>query len=137
MRRSPVAVILAASLMVFLAAPSLFSQEDNIKAQELSPIAAINSAKDWDDARIESEKAINACQSYDDYEKLASEIKRADSGKKESKYSDIFHFMCAKTRVKELSYLTKKNDIDSGRVYMSVSEKYYNDALACLDKYLF
>ena len=135
MRRSPVAVLLIASLIVFLGAPSLFSQEEDTKAETLSPIAAINSAKDWDGARTESEKAINACQSYDDYEKLASEIKKADLKTiKELKYSDILHYMCAKTRVKELSYLTKKNDIDSGRIYMSVSEKYYNDALACLDK---
>ncbi len=135
MRRNPATVLLAASLLVFLGAPSLFSQEEDIKAETLSPINAINSAKDWDGARAESDKAINACQSYDDYEKLASEIKKADlKTVKEPKYSDILHYMCAKNRVKELSYLTKKNDIDSGRIYMSVSEKYYNDALASLDK---
>ena len=134
MRRSLAAVLLAASLMVSFGAPSTFSQGEDNKAETLSPVAAINSAKDWDDARIESEKAINACQSYDDYEKLASEIKKAVLRQKEPKYSDILHYMCAKTRVKELSYLTKKNDIDSGRIYMSVSEKYYNDALTCLDK---
>lgn len=127
-------VLLAVSLLTFLGAPSLFSQEENIKAETLSPINAINSAKDWNGARAESEKAINACQSYDDYEKLASEIKKALLRQKEPGYSDILHYMCAKTRVKELSYLTKKNDIDSGRTYMSVSEKYYTDALACLDK---
>ena len=134
MRRSPAMVLLAVSLMVSLCDPPLFSQEEDLKAETLSPAAAINSAKDWNDAGRESEKAINACQSYDDYEKLASEIKKAVLRQKEPKYSDILHYICAKTRVKELSYLTKKNDIDSGRIYMSVSEKYYNDALACLDK---
>ena len=135
MRRSPAAVLLAASLLVFLSAPSLFSQEEGARGEAVSPIDVISTAKDWDSARTESEKAINACQSYDDYEKLASEIKRVDlKTKNEPKYSDILHYMCAKTRVRELSYLTKKNDIDSGRIYMSVSEKYYNDALARLDK---
>jgi tetratricopeptide (TPR) repeat protein len=134
MRRNPAAVLLAASLMVLLGAPSLFSQEEDIKAEALSPVAVINSAKDWDDARRESERAINACQSYDDYEKLASEIKKVNLRQRDPKYSDVLHYMCAKTRVKELSYLTKKNDIDAGRIYMSVSEKYYNEALACLDK---
>ncbi|MDP3730545.1 MAG: tetratricopeptide repeat protein [Candidatus Omnitrophota bacterium] len=134
MRRSPAAIILCASLLVVSGAPSLFSQENNIKMEALSPIDAVRSARDWDGARTESEKAINACQSYDDYEKLASEIKKSVLRQREPKYSDVLHYMCAKTRVKELSYLTKKNDIDSGRIYMSVSEKHYNDALACLDK---
>ncbi|MCX5668467.1 MAG: tetratricopeptide repeat protein [Candidatus Omnitrophica bacterium] len=136
MRRRLAAVLLAASLLVSLwRMPPLFSQEEDIKSETLSPIDVINSAKDWDGARTESEKAINSCQSYDDYEKLASEIKKAElKTKNEPKYSDILHYMCAKTRVRELSYLTKKNDIDSGRIYMSVSEKYYNDALAHLDE---
>mgnify|MGYP001585064207 CR=1 FL=1 len=134
MRRGLATILLAVSLLVFLGVPSLFSQEEDVKAEVVSPVAAINSAKDWDDARTESEKAINACQSYDDYEKLTSEIKKAVSRQKEPKYSDILYYMYAKTRVKELSYLTKKNDIDSGRIYMSVSEKCYNDALAYLDR---
>ena len=134
MKRIPAAVLLAASLLVFIGVPSLFSQKEDIKAQALSSVAAINSAEDWDGARAESERAVNACQSYDDYEKLASEIKKALLRQKEPKYSDILRYICAKTRVKELSYLTKKNDIDSGRIYMSVSEKCYNEALACLDK---
>ncbi|MDD5173216.1 MAG: tetratricopeptide repeat protein [Candidatus Omnitrophica bacterium] len=137
MKRSPAAVLLAASLMVFLCASSAFSQEEGTGTEAVSPVAAIKSAQDWDGARAESEKAINACKSYDDYEKLASEIKKAGlRSVKEPKYSDILYYMCAKNRVKELSYLTKKNDIDSGRIYMSVSEKYYNDALTCLDKAL-
>jgi len=134
MRKSPATVLLAASLLVILVGPSLFSESESIEKPPLSPIADINSSEDRDGALQKSEKAIDACQSYDDYEKLASEIKKANLKEKESKYSDILHYMCAKTRVKELSYLTKKNDIDSGRIYMSVSEKYYNDALACLDK---
>ena len=134
MRIIPSAVLLAASLLVFLGLPPLFSQEEDIRAEVVSPIAAIDSAKDWDGALAESEKAINACRSYDDYEKLASDIRKITLRQKEPKYSDILYYICAKTRVKELSYLTKKNDIDSGRIYMSVSEKYYNDALACLDK---
>jgi TolA-binding protein len=134
MRRSSVTILLAVSLIIFLGAPSLFSQEADVKTETLSPIDAINNAKDWDTAKAEGEKAISACQSYDDYEKLASEIKKANLRRKESKYSDILHYICAKNKIKELSYLTKKNDIDSGRIYMSISEKHYNDALVCLDK---
>jgi len=134
MRRNLATIILSASLMVFLVVPSLFSLDEGVKVETLSPIDAIKSAKDWDGARAESEKAISACQSYEDYEKLASDIKKALLTQKEPKYSDVVYYMCAKNRVKELSYLTKKNDIDSGRIYMSVSEKYYNDALDCLDK---
>lgn len=134
MKRSLATALLAVSLLVFPGAPSLFSQEEDIKAEPVSPIAAVNSAENWDGALSESEKAIDACQSYDDFEKLASEIKKEELRQKEAKYPDILYYMCAKNRVKELSYLTKKNDIDAGRVYMSVSEKYYNDALDCLDK---
>jgi len=140
MKRSPAIILLAILLMVSFSAPSLFSQEEVVKeaaikkVEAISPIEAINAAPDWDSAMTESEKAIAACQSYDDYEKLASEIKKAELKQRESKYSDVLQYMAAKNRVKELSYLTKKNDIDSGRIYMSVSEKYYTDALACLDK---
>ena len=102
MKRTCIAVCLAASLAVSLGAPSLFSQEEDIKAEALSPVAAVTGAKDWDGARTESEKAIDACQSYDDYEKLASEIKRALSRQREPRYSDILHYICAKNRVKEL-----------------------------------
>lgn len=136
MRRSQIAVFLAALLLSLIGATSLFSQEESVKKEVVSPIVAINNAKDWDSARAESEKAISGCQSYDDYEKLASEIKKALLRQKEHKYSDILHYMLAKNRVKELSFLTKKNDIDSGRIYMSVSEKYYNEAMAELDNSL-
>lgn len=134
MRRRLAMVFLALLLPAFLGAGPLFSQEEGVNTEALSPIGAINNAQDWESAMAESERAISACQSYNDYEKLALEIKKVLLRQKEPKYSDILQYMCAKTRIKELSYLTRKNDIDSGRIYMSVSEKYYNDALACLDK---
>jgi DNA uptake lipoprotein len=134
MKRSPITTLLAVSLIIFLGAPSLFSQEDNAKSEVVSPVAAVNSAESWDQALLASDKAINACQSYDDYEKLASEIKKAELRQKDSKYPDILSYMSAKNRVKEMFYLTKKNDIDSGRIYMANSEKCYNEALASLDK---
>jgi TolA-binding protein len=134
MRRNLTVAFLVVSSLVFLGTNPVFSQDESVKTEPVSPFAAINGASDWNSAWSESEKAINACQSYEDYEKLASEIKKAILKQKESKYPDILDYMCAKNRIKELSYLTKKNDIDSGRIYMSVSEKYYNDALASLDK---
>ena len=134
MRRRIAAFALTALLPVFFSASSLFSREEEGAEAPLSPIADINSAENRESALQRSEKAINECQSYDDYEKLASEIKRQILRQPNSEYSDILHYMCAKNRIEELSYLTKKNDIDAGRIYMSVSEKYYNDALACLDK---
>ncbi|MDO8536011.1 MAG: outer membrane protein assembly factor BamD [Candidatus Omnitrophota bacterium] len=134
MGRRLAVLLLVTSFLVTLGAPPLFSQEKEIKTEAISPIAAINNSENWEGALSEGEKAINACRSYDDYEKLASEIKKAILREKDSKYPDILQYLCAKARVRELSYLTKKNDIDSGRIYMSVSEKYYNEALACLDK---
>ena len=134
MKRRIAAVTLIVLLQTFFSASSLFSQEEEGVKAALSPIADINGAENWESALQKSDKAVNECRSYDDYEKLASEIKRAGLRQANSKYSDILHYMCAKNRIEELSYLTKKNDIDAGRIYMSVSEKYYNDALACLDK---
>jgi len=134
MKRRVAAVTLIVLLPVFFSASPLFSQKEESAKALLSSVANINSSESWESALQKSEKAINECRSYDDYEKLASEIKRHNSRQANSKYSDILHYMCAKNRIEELSYLTKKNDVDAGRIYMSVSEKYYNDALACLDK---
>ena len=79
------------------------------------------------------DQAIQQCKTYDDYEKLCGELKDTAAGKSKDS-ADNLYYMIAKTRVEELSYLTKKNDIESGRIYMSVNEKYYNEAQDFLDK---
>ncbi|MFA5499453.1 MAG: tetratricopeptide repeat protein [Candidatus Omnitrophota bacterium] len=76
-------------------------------------------------------QALEQCKSYDDYEKLHGELKSMVESKKGN--ADTLYYMMAKTRVEELSYLARKNDIEAGRIYMSVNEKYYNEALEDLD----
>src|SRR3989338_1234617 len=77
--------------------------------------------------------AIGQCKTYEDYEKLSEGIKKLRAARSYA-YPDVLDYACAKTRIGEMAYLTKKNDIESGRIYMSVNEKYYNEALECLDK---
>ena len=70
----------------------------------------------------------------DDYEKLAGDLKNLAEKQKDYQCPAALYYAIGMTRVGELSYLTKKDDIESGRIYMSVNEKYYNEALENLDR---
>jgi len=93
--------------------------------------------KEAEDYRTSIEACINAvkqCKTYDDYEKMAEALKDLAVKQRDYKYPASLYYTIAKTRVEELLYLAKKNDIESGRIYMSANEKYYNEALENLDK---
>ena len=97
-------------------------------------IAKIEEAKTWQDASDACSNALSRCKHYEDYENLASAMVKFVSRQKAYKYADVIYYMIASTRIDELSFLTKTNDIESGRIYMAVNEKYHNEALECLDK---
>ncbi len=140
---NPVIKISLAILFLFcVSARAAFAQgEQEVKpeivfedpAKEDVFIVKIKEAKDWKEAMAVCEDALRQCETYEDYEKLSQDVKKLIDRLKDYKYPDVLYYVYAKIRVEELSYLTKKNDIDSGRIYMSVNEKYHNDALACLD----
>lgn len=113
----------------------LFSQEQKTSLGE-ELIAKLRDAKDVEEVASGYENAIAKCATYEDYEKIADDLKKFSARQKDYQFSDYLNYACAKTRLEELSYLTKKNDIESGRIYMSVNEKYYNEALESLDKAL-
>lgn len=96
-------------------------------------IAKIKEANDAISALDACEGAIRQCKAFEDYEEMISEIKELSSIKGYA-FQDVLDYAVGKARVEELSFLTKKNDIESGRIYMSVNEKYYNEALEYLDK---
>jgi len=110
---------------------SMPAKAEPINTEEI--IAKINEAKDAGSALRACESAIQQCKAFEDYENMISEIKLLAS-MKDYAFQDVLDYAVGKARVEELSYLTKKNDIESGRIYMSVNEKYYNEALEYLDK---
>lgn len=102
-----------------------------INTEEL--IANIQEAENAESAFGACESAIQQCKAFEDYEKMISQIKKLAS-MKDYAFQDVLDYAVGKARVEELFFLTKKNDIESGRIYMSVNEKYYNEALEYLDK---
>lgn len=127
MRNKTVTIfMLAVFFLSSLGSAMLFSQDDLM--------SGIKEAKDWQGSVDACVNAIRQCKSYEDYEKLISGMKSLIPSQRDYKYADILNYMIAKARVGELYLLTKKNDIESGRIYMSVNEKYYNEALEYLEK---
>ncbi len=70
---------------------------------------------------------------YENYEKLVADAKAALAdpacGNK-----DYINYTIAKARIEQLSVLAKNNDIETGRLYMAVNDKYFTEAMECLDK---
>ncbi len=80
-----------------------------------------------------TEEAVSKCAATEDFEKLASNLKRIVSEKSNFKYIDALYYAIAKVRTDELAFLSKKNDIDSGRLYMSLNESYRKEASEYVD----
>jgi TolA-binding protein len=83
-----------------------------------------------------AEEAVAKCKAYDDFEKFASGLKNMTAERPGFSHIAALYYAIAKTRMDELSYLSQKNDIESGRLYMSVNDSYRNEALAYLEKAL-
>lgn len=132
MKKIIVAFLLSA-LFLFSQAAVNAEESKNAAVSVDGQIAKIKEAKDRQDCIASCEGALLKCETYDDYEKVCAELKNLSEKQKDKDLADVFYYMLAKARVEELSYLTKKNDIESGRIYMSVNEKYYNEALENLD----
>lgn len=95
------------------------------------------SAADSDAAIIKiTEEALSRCKATDDFERFISDVKNLISAKPGFKYADALSYAVAKARIDELAFLSQKNDIDSGRLYMSVSENYRAEALEYVEKVL-
>ncbi|GEM_PF-1355801 len=75
------------------------------------------------------------CKTYDDFEKLVSDIKGM-SQDLSSKDPGAPHYAIAKLRQAQLALLSKDNDLEAGRLYMNVNGQYFTEALDSLDKAL-
>ena len=127
--------ILAVLVLAALFLPSIVSADEARKAaaSPTDPFLRIKEAKDCKEALDACDSAIVECKSYEDYERVAQGLKDLIAKRKDYQCPPALHYAVGKTRVDELVYLTKKNDIESGRIYMSVNEKYYKEALEYLD----
>jgi outer membrane protein assembly factor BamD (BamD/ComL family) len=79
-------------------------------------------------------KKLSECNSYEAYENCAKEIKSLIDKDPKGKKADKLYYLMAKTRIEELAFLAKENDIESVRRYMGVSNKYFDEAAMMLDK---
>lgn len=135
MNKTVLRMVLAVLFLLNAGTATLLCAQTEEKGKEAAgDILRIKEAADWDGAMAACAEAIDRCRSYVEYEKLSDEIKKLIEKQKGYKYPDVLRYAYAKARVKELSNLAEKNDIDAGRIYMSVNEKYYNEALASLDE---
>ncbi|MDD5427844.1 MAG: tetratricopeptide repeat protein [Candidatus Omnitrophica bacterium] len=81
-----------------------------------------------------AEEAIAKCAAADDFERFADGIKGMVADKPGFKYTEALYYAIAKARLDELAFLSRKNDIDSGRLYMMLSERYRSEASEYIDK---
>jgi TolA-binding protein len=123
-------------MLAALLLPHYAIAEDAAKTQIPAgdPFLKIKEAKNCPEAFKACQEAIAQCQNYDDYEKTASQLKDLAGRLKDYSCPSSLYYAIGKTRVEELTYLARTNDIESGRIYMSVNEKYFKEALENLDK---
>ena len=128
--------ILVVLLFAALFLTPVVSAEDATKSAPgtADPFLKIKEAKDCKDAFDACKEVIGQCKTYDDYERTALGLKDLIARRKDYQCPPSLYYAVGKTRTDELGCLAKQNDIESGRVYMSVSEKYYREALEYLDK---
>ncbi|MDD5423126.1 MAG: tetratricopeptide repeat protein [Candidatus Omnitrophota bacterium] len=133
------------ALFLTIGAGSGFSQE--APAAGAAPERKLNPTADFDgdiarmlrtddegQAMAAFEGALSKCKTYDDYEKFALDMKKAVADKPDLKRADIFYYAIARIRIDQLSFLSKQNDIESGRLYMNVNEAYRSEAIDYLGK---
>ena len=115
------------SLFFFLIVPSLALSANTTAG--ISDIANVSG----DRARAIADEAISGCAAYDDYEALVSKLKDM-AGQAGVKNRDVLYYAVGKARFEQLKFLSEINDIESGRLYISVADKYYEEALDYLNK---
>ena len=73
------------------------------------------------------------CRTYDDYERLAADLK-AMAANPAAKNRDVLYYGLGRVRVDQLICLSRSTDLEAGRLYMSVNDPYYTEAIAALDQ---
>ncbi len=145
MKRLILAVFISCAFMPF----SFAAEADNPAAEEAMQAESAGSSTSFDDElsrimRADSDAAImkisedagSKCGACEDFDKFASGVKRIIADKPNFKYISALYYVVAKARLDELACLSGRNDIESGRRYMSLNDTYRNEAIECLDRAL-
>lgn len=96
-------------------------------------IPQIGSAKDEAVLRALITDSFADCGQFENYEKFVNDAKAASQDPAFNN-KDYLNYAIALARINQLSCLSKNNDIESGRLYMSVNDKYFTEAFEYLDK---
>jgi len=96
-------------------------------------MSRLSAAKDGEAALGVIKETCSECRTYDDYEKLASDLKSmtqdASAGNK-----DVLYYGLGRIRIEQLLCLSRSTDLEAGRLYTSVNDRYYSEALQYLDR---
>lgn len=130
--------------LIVSACPAIYPQEDMTATDEqkktLPPckcngiIQDINASTDAEALRGLIEEAFSETCAYENYEKFIADAQAALAGELAFNNSDYLNYAMARARLDQLSSLSKNNDIEAGRLYMSVNDKYFSEAMGYLDK---
>ena len=125
----------AVAAILILANPAFAARQDKPAAAgaDFTDVSARISQGSQADALKTAENALSGCKTYDDYEAFVTGIAKTLQGQA-AKNPDILYLAAAKARLEQLAILSASNDIQAGRLYMSVSERYYNEASDYLEK---
>lgn len=96
-------------------------------------IQDISNTKDESALRRLIEDAFADSCVYENYDKFVADAKIASEDPAFNN-KDYLNYAMARARIDQLSALSKNNDIEAGRLYMSVNDKYFSEALEYLDK---
>ncbi|MCM8761261.1 MAG: hypothetical protein NC933_03925 [Candidatus Omnitrophica bacterium] len=133
------------ALMVMMAALSGISAKVSAEEEEAAAkvptytldFAGIESKLSSAASEAEALDVINdicsQCRTYDDYEKLSADLKEM-SVLPNAANKDVLNYGIGRLRIEQLLCLSKSTEIEAGRLYMSVNDQYYNEALQYLDK---
>lgn len=132
------ATMIAAAVFAYTASAVRAAESDRAAQadalqESFADIGQKISRSDAKEALKIAEEAVSSCKVYDDYERLASELKKA-SQDQVVKNLDAIYYAMAKARLDQLAVLSQSNDLQAGRLYMSVSDQYYNEAAEYIEK---
>jgi len=96
-------------------------------------LSALKGAAGPEDALKIADDAITRAKTYDDLERIAAEMKRM-AGEPDAKYADVLAYALARARIDELDSLAKSNDIELGRIFMTMGQAYAQEAAEMIDK---
>ncbi len=124
--------------------PASYPQEDMTATDEQKKVPPpckfdgiiqdIDASTDTETLRDLIDDAFSETCAYENYEKFVADAQAALAGDAAFNNRDYLNYAIARARLDQLSSLSRSNDIESGRLYMSVNDKYFSEAMDCLDK---